>query len=429
MKYGILNCWTDQNKGDLGIMISTIDVIKKHDFNARFIGISCFTQKDPYFERCHKYFNNSIEMMYPAILGVLIVKIGKITLKNPIAKGIAGALDFFRFGICYGLPVPLCFSCLSNTEKRIIQEMQHCETLISKGGTIFYNQKSLRSKISLLRICLFYLLLKKWGCKYVIYGQSFGPVHGRLCRYAVRKVVKYSEKTYLRERICLIKYNNLKLPNNKIGFSNDIAFLLSETDVTIKLYGMDIGMTLRPITKNIDESKVYFVELIRRMIRHYQCYIHLLLQVTDENEPDIIFTDNVYSLLSIEEKSFVIYHKEDFQPKELKNIYGKMTLFIGTRLHSTIFALGAGVPTICHIYQGTKAQGIFHELGIEELVINKADVSNTEKLIELVLKNREMYKRKIERGVAEARVELDDAAKEIVEYARIRYEENFSNRF
>lgn len=41
MKYAILNCWTDLNKGDLGIMISTIDEIRKQDHKAEIIGISC----------------------------------------------------------------------------------------------------------------------------------------------------------------------------------------------------------------------------------------------------------------------------------------------------------------------------------------------------------------------------------------------------
>ena len=46
-----------------------------------------------------------------------------------------------------------------------------------------------------------------------------------------------------------------------------------------------------------------------------------------------------------------------------------MDAFIGTRLHSTIFSMRAGVPAIGLVYHGTKTQGIFEKIGVPELVI------------------------------------------------------------
>lgn len=47
-----------------------------------------------------------------------------------------------------------------------------------------------------------------------------------------------------------------------------------------------------------------------------------------------------------------------------------MDYFIATRLHSSIFAIGEGVPSLVIAYHGTKAQGIFHNIDLDEWVVN-----------------------------------------------------------
>ena len=49
-KYAMLNCWSDLNKGDLGIMLATIQEIHRQDENAEVIAISSFDQYDPMFK-------------------------------------------------------------------------------------------------------------------------------------------------------------------------------------------------------------------------------------------------------------------------------------------------------------------------------------------------------------------------------------------
>jgi colanic acid/amylovoran biosynthesis protein len=53
---------------------------------------------------------------------------------------------------------------------------------------------------------------------------------------------------------------------------------------------------------------------------------------------------------------------------ELKAIYGELDLLIGTRFHSVIFSLTAGVPCIGIAYEH-KTTGIMRELGLEQWVI------------------------------------------------------------
>jgi colanic acid/amylovoran biosynthesis protein len=61
-------------------------------------------------------------------------------------------------------------------------------------------------------------------------------------------------------------------------------------------------------------------------------------------------------------------------PEILKTAYGRMDLFIGTRMHSNIFALSAGVPVIAIGYQH-KTEGILQTLGLERWTIDIRQVN------------------------------------------------------
>ena len=54
---------------------------------------------------------------------------------------------------------------------------------------------------------------------------------------------------------------------------------------------------------------------------------------------------------------------------ELKAMYGELDMLVGTRFHSVIFALTAGVPCIGIAYEH-KTRGIMRELGLERWVID-----------------------------------------------------------
>jgi colanic acid/amylovoran biosynthesis protein len=56
-------------------------------------------------------------------------------------------------------------------------------------------------------------------------------------------------------------------------------------------------------------------------------------------------------------------------PELLKAAYGLMDIFIGTRMHSNIFALSQGVPVLAIAYRH-KTQGIMHMLGLDEWCID-----------------------------------------------------------
>lgn len=421
MKYVLLNCWTDKNLGDLGIMISTIEEIRRQDQNAYITGVSCFSEKDSLYEHSHEILKQYVDELKPAIFGVLKVKVGTRTKKTLLSKLIAGMLEFLRMLMVLILPNIISKYLLNSSERETLRVIQDSDISIAKGESVFVDYDSLRGRLGLIRMCMFYLLLHKFSCPYVILGQSFGPVSTKICINLVNRVILNSERTFIREHVCQRTYNKLKLNGEKISFSNDIAFLLSEEYAEVKLTCTDrrkVGFTIRPFSGNLEEDVKYFSKLIAYTINELNFDVHIFLQVSDKTEPDVLVTQMVINSLSKDLLEHVFYYDEGYTPQQLKYLYGRMDIFIGTRLHSTIFAMGAGTLTICHVYQGTKAQGIYENIGLSELVCDTGNYERIKNILEKLLNNFDEYDKKLSEGVERSKKEATLSIKWIIEFVR-----------
>jgi colanic acid/amylovoran biosynthesis protein len=98
-------------------------------------------------------------------------------------------------------------------------------------------------------------------------------------------------------------------------------------------------------------------------------------------------------------------------PEVLKSAYGEMDLFIGTRMHSNIFALAEEVPTLAVGYR-FKTQGIMHMVGLEHQVIDitKVDAGRLHALIDATWANRAALRSHIRREAAECARQAASAA-------------------
>jgi colanic acid/amylovoran biosynthesis protein len=70
----------------------------------------------------------------------------------------------------------------------------------------------------------------------------------------------------------------------------------------------------------------------------------------------------------------IILVDQEMGPADMKALCGAMDLFVGTRMHSAIYALDGGVPTLTVAYQ-PKTTGIMAALGLERFVLPIEDVT------------------------------------------------------
>lgn len=99
---------------------------------------------------------------------------------------------------------------------------------------------------------------------------------------------------------------------------------------------------MRVITRFVDwlvgayDAEIVFIPLSRDKHRHL--------------EFDPFFAEEVYKLVKYKERMKIL--KKHYTPQETMGIIGQMSLLIGTRLHSQIFAYKLGIPLIGIVYSG-----------------------------------------------------------------------------
>ncbi len=118
---------------------------------------------------------------------------------------------------------------------------------------------------------------------------------------------------------------------------------------------------------------------------HGQVFLFSQVRGPSKAEDDRVPAQRVHDMLADLENHVVLIEEEQITADSLKAAYGLMDIFMGTRLHSNIFALTAGIPAIMIQYQ-YKTRGVVEMLGLEKWVIDidAVTVANlSEKLMSL----------------------------------------------
>lgn len=420
-KYALLNCWDDLNKGDLGIMIATVEEFHRQDAACRMIGISSFDRRDHAFSKAHNMLRQYVPEVYSGLFGVLGLNFLGRFRKDLVSKLLAFVMESVRYSLCQYTPSTISKIFLTSLERETLNAIMSCDVAFSKGGSVFTDYGNIRGTISLLRLCRMYNLLHKFGMPYYILGQSFGPVMDGRGVHAVNRVIENAAHVYIREMKCVRKYPKLHLMASNVSFSNDAGFLLEPKVVTpspIDCSCLNVGITVRAETSDVNYIDV-ITQMITYLVSEKGAIVHIFRQVAMDNEPDNLMAERIINDLPELIKNKVIYHKENYLPQELCWLYGEMDYFIGTRLHSTIFSMRAGTPAIGIVYHGTKTQGIFDNIGVPELVISAGVTFEVLKeKFEYMVSHKEHLVAIIEKGVGRARTEMKAAIHEIITSAR-----------
>lgn len=240
-----------------------------------------------------------------------------------------------------------------------------------------------------------------YGKPIVIYSQSIGPFYNKFGSYMTSQVLRKVNRTFIREEISLEWLKKMGITNH-VQIVPDAAFSLqmSPSEHIDELIGQIrckhpgrplIGMTARdwhfPETEAPDVHRQKYIESMAEAIEYLESYVNAkVLLMPQTLGPNAFNDDRVISREIIECSS--AEHAEiidrDLSPRELKYMYSKLDLFIGTRMHSNIFALGALVPTVAINYEH-KTKGIMEMVGLKDYVADINEIT-PEQLVGLVRK-------------------------------------------
>lgn len=443
MKYAITHCYTDQNKGDAAIIVSTTQLIRKQDPDAVINMYSTFGPNDKKFHTEHEFVSQFANKFFPG----LFYQPEPVFFKNKDATRIIHFMWIvFKFSILLILNSEFINRLLfSKSETEGIREFMSSDIIISKGGSYLTSQNSsLRQTFSLVTMLFPFFLAKRYRKKIVIFSQSLGPVVGGFNKFIFRKALENIEYIFLREKQCIDNYDEVKqlCSYTKFKVIPDSAFYLNDvskfidSSFSVDKSRLNVGITLvdhafkyinDPVQKNqkINAYKESVCKLFEYLINTYNASIHIFPQVIVDNSHlghnDVRISKEIENIFQVKGLDVRYYHL-DLNPIQLRYMYSHMDVFVGTRLHSVIFSLSKFVPAVNISYHGTKSVGIFSTIsGFEESVLNIDDITSDSLInsVEKIIRERNYLSEKLRSNVSDMQRRLDSAMSEVVNIAKI----------
>ncbi len=245
--------------------------------------------------------------------------------------------------------------------------------------------------------------------------QSIGPLNRWWEKVLVRWLVARMRLVFIREPVSWATLQTIRALGSHCHLVPDVAFafpavpnhvgasLLSEAGLQMSTYPL-LGVTVidwQGQMRAFKKQELYeeaIAEAIRYFIAHYQGKAVIFSQVCgptfkdDDRIPARRVLDRVKDLGGDQ----VLLLDRDLPPGLLKSTYGLMDIFIGTRLHSNIFALGEGVPVVAIAYQ-YKTRGVMEMLGLERWVmdIDTVDIGTLIPFLESAFAERQKTRQQI----------------------------------
>lgn len=362
----ITNAYSARNRGDAAIILGMIESLRRTDvFGDAEIRVS--TADHPADER-----------WYP-----VPVTPSFHSLKNAVSKNATVNQLFFLLVL---LPVSLVWAVLWRLTRirlplpggmgELVRAYAWADLIVAAGGGYLYTNSARRGNVVLLLnlLCFFYGVIL--GKPVVLYGQSIGPFAGDRQARLVRRALAGVDLIEVREEISfrLVEEWGLETPVHTVA---DAAFLLEpqrpdEAVARVASEGeLRIGMTVRRWFSIPEEQAAYertIERFVEWLVDRRNATVVFMPQVTfsEGRDDDRVIARKVAAAVDRGDRVRVV--EDELTAAEIKWLCAGMDIFVGTRMHSNIFALSSGVPTVAIAYQ-PKTVGIMSELGLGKWVV------------------------------------------------------------
>ncbi|MCD8357320.1 MAG: polysaccharide pyruvyl transferase CsaB [Clostridia bacterium] len=280
--------------------------------------------------------------------------------------------------------IPVCVVSRNPEETSRKNQVQACHTFrfrelwsrlgkaklfISGGGSLIQNATSSRS---LYYYLLTLLMAKKRGCKVMMYGCGIGPVYGRFHRWAAGRIINSCvDIVTLRDNDSVHELKNMgvKKPHMIRTADPTISIQQLESGQTDKLLdqlgipadGVYIGFGLRE-WKGFDRAAKEIARAVQYAWEQHGL-IPVFIPMEYPNDCDaakkvIQYLTCPYYLIS-----------EQITISETISVLSRMSVVAGMRLHSLIFAVENGVPSIGISYD-IKVDGFLQSIGCADATLH-----------------------------------------------------------
>ena len=217
-----------------------------------------------------------------------------------------------------------------------------------------------------------------------LYAQSLGPYPKKIQQRIAARGLKLADLVLVRESKSRRLLEQLGVDEARIVQVPDSAFLfrpkvnprvrrlLGAKTATEQVVGVTVRAWLNDAGQRRYEKAV--ANFIVRLAERPNLRIVVIAQVTSEqqNDDDRVVGARIKRLVGAKEN--VLFLDQRFSHYEIKSVFAQLDYLVGTRFHSVIFSLTAGVPALAIEYEH-KTSGIMQDLGLGEWVIAIEDVT------------------------------------------------------
>jgi colanic acid/amylovoran biosynthesis protein len=278
--------------------------------------------------------------------------------------------------------------------RELLDAYLEADMVVSTAGNFLYTSGWLGLPFLLALFSIFY----GWLARKPLYTlpQTLGPITRRRELFLTRHVLSKMRFVLVRDPISAEVWQQWRVRGPQWELYPDLAFasaasqeqaeagtLLAEYGVLGAPHEACLGVTLinwgaQDQTFTLQSAYEDAIEAaIRDYLQSHGRRVVLFAQVHGPTSAQDDLTPARRILARLEDLgSQVVLVDRWVPPYILKAAYGRMDLFLGSRLHSNIFALTERVPVVAIGYQ-YKTQGIMRMLGLESWVLDIRDVDQS----------------------------------------------------
>jgi len=364
----IADSYSYLNKGDAGIILGMIQNLNEYFDKPEITLISITPKIDS-----HRYPKNIHTVKSPFRI---------IYEEENIIKKLAILFNIFSI-ILSAVFYRMKNERISNkTNHRILNIYFEADVILIAGGDKYYDYDS--SFISAVngfpKLCelLLGVILNK---KIILNAQSGGPFNNKYKNRIFKFLFDRSDLITVREEISESYYESLNLKTDTILTADSAFIKYNDSQKNDRIESLLIehelnsskpvaGLTVRewhfPDQDSDIEEYLSGIESTIQLLLSKNYKIVLFPQVIG---PDTDDRDISMELCQKIDNNNIIVLEEDFSVSELRYLIGFCQMFVGTRMHSNIFALCERVPLVAIAYRH-KTQGIMRMFGLEDYVVD-----------------------------------------------------------
>lgn len=375
LKILLLNVHSGKNAGDAALTFAAIQQLKSNLPGCRVTlavnDVTSFSDCDPVIPSFWNLYTimtpygvkrSWFSMLWLALLGFFVMTCYRITGKQ-------------RLGI------------LPSKARVLFREVLDSDLVVSTPGGYLYNMHGVGFAFLGTILPLYFAV---WAGKPLyLMPQSFGPFRFSWECWLVRKLTLKARLVMTREPGSTMLLKSIGVPDKRITETVDIAFSyqgspLSEAEKWLSRFEDQkrprLGITAINWARqgrSMEEQEQYEAAVaaaVQSFIQEHDAQVWFFAQCTGPAPEE----DDRYAARRIANQidggGHLVMVEEPLTPDLLKALYGSMDLFMGTRMHSNIFALSQYVPVLAIGYM-PKTRGIMEQLDLNEWVVDIRSVS------------------------------------------------------